>query len=523
VAEDKTRSGPGPANAPDPSTAPSQMLLDTLPHPTLLIDRDRIVLAANQFARDLGAHVGHPCWLELSPGIGPEEHAHHGASAPKDTPCPFCRIDEAFATKDTVHVGGVQGRGRVWDVYWVPLDHRRCLHYAIDATRHSTVEAELRRERDRAQQYLDIAGVIMVAVGADQTVQLINRRGCEILGYSEDEVLGRNWFDGFVPERMRETVRQAFDALIAGKLDLAEHFENPIRTRSGEERAILWRNTALRDPDGNITATLSSGLDITDRRRAEQDLRETVRELERSNEDLDQFAAIVAHDLQQPLLAIAGFAQLLQRRYHGKLDDNADRFIDRLVNRTERMAALIQDVLTYSRVGTGGSTFQPVPCSIVFQQVVDLLRDHLEPAQATVSAGPLPVVFADRSQIAQLFQNLLGNAARFRSEEPLAVRVEAAREDTHWHFCVTDNGIGIAPDNLDQIFVMFRRLHKSTEYPGTGVGLAIAKKIVERHGGRIWATSQPGEGATFHFTLPCSDELWQDDPPPQSADAPTDA
>lgn len=227
-------------------------------------------------------------------------------------------------------------------------------------------------------------------------------------------------------------------------------------------------------------------------------------ELARSNRELEEFAYIASHDLQAPLRRISGFAQLLERRYKGKLDVGADEFIGRITAGTERMQLLIQDLLTYSR--TGSRQLAPVPTDLntVVRDVVADLDAALKEAGGAVIPGPLPVLTVDPGLAARLLQNLIANAVKFRGERPPEVRVSARRTGGEWVFSVADNGIGIAPKFAEDVFKMFRRLHAATAYPGTGIGLAVARKIVERHGGRIWVESESGKGSTFKFTLGAS-------------------
>jgi PAS domain S-box-containing protein len=242
--------------------------------------------------------------------------------------------------------------------------------------------------------------------------------------------------------------------------------------------------------------------DVTDRRRAEQALDERTRELLRSNAELEQFAYVASHDLQEPLRAIVSYLQLIERRYKGHLDERADRYIGHAVAGTRRMQVLINELLTYSRVGRRGGAFAPVDGEAIFEQAIANLRTAIAQSEARVTHDPLPTVQGDPTQLLQLFQNLIGNAIKFRAEAPPRVHVAAEHNDGAWQFAVRDNGIGIAPEYHDRVFVIFQRLHGRDEYPGTGIGLAICKKIVERHGGRIWIESRPGEGTTFRFTIP---------------------
>lgn len=237
-------------------------------------------------------------------------------------------------------------------------------------------------------------------------------------------------------------------------------------------------------------------------RRSEQERMHLTDELKRSNEDLKQFAYAASHDLQEPLHTIAISVKLLEKRYKGKLDEKADEFIVYTLDSVSRMQVLIKDLLAYSQVGTNGKIFSLTNCSVALEQALYNLRSAVERSGAEVTYELLPTVMADDSQLIRLFQNLIGNAIKFRGDRPLKIHVAAEQKGNEWIFSIRDNGIGIDPGYFGKIFVIFQRLHTSEEYEGTGIGLSICKKIVERHGGRIWVESEPGKGATFFFTLP---------------------
>jgi signal transduction histidine kinase len=227
-------------------------------------------------------------------------------------------------------------------------------------------------------------------------------------------------------------------------------------------------------------------------------------ELKRSNTDLEQFAYIASHDLQEPLRMVSGFTGLLKRRYGGKLDADADEFIGFAIGGVNRMQELINDLLSYSRVGREVVSAKAVDMQIVVDQALANLQMAIEERSAMISSGQLPTVIANHGMLVRLFQNLIGNALKFCKAERPIVRIQAERRGTDWVFSVADNGIGIDPQYKDRIFLIFQRLHKQGEYPGTGIGLAVCKRIVERNGGRIWLESEPGKGTTFFFTLPAT-------------------
>jgi hypothetical protein len=239
----------------------------------------------------------------------------------------------------------------------------------------------------------------------------------------------------------------------------------------------------------------------------ERRVEERTLELRRSNEELAQFAYVASHDLQEPLRMVSSYTQLLERRYKGKLDEDADEFIANAVAGAKNMQMLIRDLLAYSQVSTRGKALEPIDCEEVLDRTLGNLQLAIEESGASVTHDPLPRVLGDSTQLGQLLQNLIGNAIKFRRDAPLREHVGAVSRDGEWLFSVGDSGIGIEPAYRERVFVIFQRLNSRERYAGTGMGLAICKKIVERHGGRIWVDSNPEQGSTFYFTIPAVTEM----------------
>lgn len=239
------------------------------------------------------------------------------------------------------------------------------------------------------------------------------------------------------------------------------------------------------------------------RRKAEEDLARKAEELARSNADLEQFAYIASHDLQEPLRMVAAYTKLIAERYRGRLDENGDKFIAYACEGALRMQTLIQDLLAFSRVGRAGAKMISVDCEAAMAEVLLTLGPAIRERGAIVTYTSLPVVRMEASQMTQVFQNLIANAIKFHSEQPPKISIRAEKSGTEWLFTVSDNGIGIPTESVETVFIVFHRLHTRSEYAGNGIGLAICKKIIERNGGRIWVEPHVGQGSTFKFTLPC--------------------
>jgi len=370
-----------------------------------------------------------------------------------------------------------------------------------DITERHRAEEALRESEERLRNLFHQAAVGIKRLDTEGHLLQVNEKLCQILGYSSDELLRLSVADithrDDLPQERAELAR-----LMAREIPQYVIEKRCIR-KDGDVIWVRVTNSLPAAGDRPDKWCISIVEEITARKQADETLRQTTAELARSNQDLEQFAYVASHDLQEPLRMVAGYLQLLSERYRGKLDEKADKFIAYAVDGAERMAGLIRDLLAYSRVNSRGEQFRKTSAEEALQIALRNLAASIEESGAAVHSGPLPVVRADKTQLSQLFQNLVGNAVKFRSPDRTAeIQVSAEQNAGCWLFTVRDNGIGFDEKYQDKMFLIFQRLQGRGKYPGTGIGLAICKRIVERHGGRIWATSRPGHGSTFHFTIP---------------------
>ncbi|WEK34196.1 MAG: ATP-binding protein [Candidatus Pseudobacter hemicellulosilyticus] len=376
------------------------------------------------------------------------------------------------------------------------------------------LEAEVEQRKKAEQKFrnlLEAAPDSMVMVNETGTIQLVNAQTELLFGYGRTEMIGRN-VDLLLPVRYDNTHPfRSYTAMLISESDPKPWgIEVFGKDRSGREFPAEIRFSPLQSEDGLlITAAIR---DVTEKKRMEQEIREAnsslekkvqqrTIELERKNEELAHFAYVASHDLQEPLRTTSGFVDLLRKQYYSQLDENANRYLDFISQSSDRMKILIHDLLDYSRIGRE-KQLETVDCNQLLQEVQADLTLGIRETNASISLDTLPAVTGYRTELKQLFQNLVSNSLKFRQPGvPPAIGISAEKENGHWKFSVRDNGIGIEPVNQDKVFIIFKRLHKRSEYEGSGIGLAHCKKIVELHGGQIWVDSIPGQGSTFSFTL----------------------
>ncbi|MBI3093724.1 MAG: PAS domain S-box protein [Rhodocyclales bacterium] len=392
-------------------------------------------------------------------------------------------------------------------------------------------------------EILEIADDAIITVNAAQSITLFNRGAERIFGYKVEEALGRP-LETLLPDRFRNHHRgliQGFAVAPDAARVMAERREIYGRRKDGSEFpaeasiaklildtglvfTVILRDVTARKAAEAALQRAHDELEIRVRERtaelrdSNRRLAQQARELARSNADLEQFAYVASHDLQEPLRMVASYTQLLVKRYRGRIDADADDFLNFIVDGALRMQRLINDLLAFSRVGTRGGELQPTSLATVMQRVLTNLKAGIDESRAAIRVDKLPIVWADATQMELLLQNLVSNAIKFRGAAPPTIHIAAQREDGAWQVAVSDQGIGIDPQYADRIFVIFQRLHTTADYPGTGIGLAICKRIVERHGGRIWVSSEPGRGSSFCFTLPDREEIPHESSHPSDQD-----
>jgi PAS domain S-box-containing protein len=361
-----------------------------------------------------------------------------------------------------------------------------------DITERKNAEEELKKSEKMYRSIGELMPFGVWTANEKGETTYISPSFCDMVGKSEEAILNYGWLDNLDPETVENTRAAWMKAVESG--DFWNHTYH-IMGKDGQYRYVLSRGAPIRDDKGRLLGWVGVNINVTEQKNIEENL-------SRSNAELQHFAYLSSHDLQEPLRMVVSYLSLLDRKYGGQLDPKAHEYIKNALEGGARMRQLIDDLLEYSRVETKGTQFTLVNMGDLLEDTLKLLKVPIDENKADIFVGPLPTIRADGTQMSQVMQNLIANAIKFHGSERPIVQITAKQSGRDWTFSVKDNGIGMNMDYAEKIFQMFQRLHTKEKYPGTGVGLAIAKKIVERHGGRIWVESEEGKGATFFFTIP---------------------
>lgn len=371
-----------------------------------------------------------------------------------------------------------------------------------DITGRKKAEDELRSALNEVSDLYNNAPCGYYSLDKDGYFVKINDTGLSWLGYSREEIIGKKKFIDLITEEGIKVFEENFP-VFKERGNIYDLEYNMVR-KDGSIFPVNLNATAITDSDGNYVMSRAIITDISERKQMEEKMKELITELKRSNQELQQFAYVASHDLQEPLRTIASFTQLLERRYKGKFDNDADEFMDYIVEASVRMKEQIDALLEYSRVATKKKEFKPVDMNLILNETIQTLNTSIKESKAEIIIDKLPNVMGDGSQLQRVFQNIISNAIKFRKEEQLKIHISAQKDEKNneYIFSIEDTGIGIEKQYMERIFTIFQRLHTREEYHGTGIGLSIVKRVIERHGGRIWVESELGKGSTFYFTLP---------------------
>lgn len=476
--------------------------------------KDKLPIFANDAAASLLGYPSAAALMESPNSVLPdwlEYLSEEGVPIPREHLPSRRAADEGVRVTKTLRLHFKQTGEECWLVIKAEPVFRETgrVHMVIsilrDITEQKRAEQSQRKSEERLNSLVaNVPGIIWEEAGnhgTNQRVVYVNSYAETMLGYPVAEWLNDEsiWKKIIHPEDREAAVFQTQTLYESGGPGIRQF---RCLARDGRVVPVETHTSLAKNAAGEITGIYGVMMDVSERKQSELALARYARQLRRSNEELQKFAYVASHDLQEPLRMVTSYLQLIENRYSDRLDDDAREFIYYAVDGAARMKSLISALLTYSRVETSEREFKPVETEQALQLALKNLQLAIEDSQATVTYQDLPCIKADEVQMTQLFQNLISNALKFRSEAPPQISISAKREKDEWVFAVKDNGIGIEQEYLDRIFVIFQRLHTKEKYPGTGIGLSVCKKVVERHGGSIWVESEPGHGANFYFTIP---------------------
>jgi PAS domain S-box-containing protein len=477
-----------------------RQLFEAAPDAVLVSDRSgRIVLMNAMASRMLGYGPGELVGMPVEALVPERKRATHAANR-----AGYYREPRSRYMGQGIELSALRKDGTEIDVEIslapMELEGAPLVVSAVrDISDRKRAERALREREELLNALLDSSPAVIYIKDAAGRYLKTNRRFQDLVHLDSGTIVGKTDRELFTPERAAVFSLHDREVFRTGA---AREFDEAAMGDDGEH-VYLSSKFPLRDASGRSYALCGILTDITDRKHMEEALESQARDLERSNAELEQFAYVASHDLQEPLRMVASYAQLLARRYGAQLDEDGKEFIEFMVDGARRMQDLINDLLAFSRVGTRGKPLVATDINAVVSDVLANLQTAINEAHAEITvAADMPTVNADATQLGQVFQNLLSNALKFHGARPPKVEISFQQRDSEVEFVVRDNGIGIEPQYAERIFLLFQRLHTKQDYPGTGIGLAICKKIIERHGGRIWVESVSGQGSAFHFTIP---------------------
>jgi len=486
-------------------------VLNMLPVYVVLLTPDYHVPFANRFFEErFGKSHGKCCY----------DYLFHRT----EEPCENCETYKVLKTNAPHYWEWTGPDNRNYDIYDFPFTDADgsplIMEMGIDITEQKRAQEAVRQANVYNRNLIEVSLDPLVTISPEGKITDVNEATVKATGVSRDRLIGTDFSDYFTePEKTRDGYQLVFSQ------GTVKDYPLTIRHKNGKLTDVLYNASVYKNESGNVLGVFAAARDVTIQKQAETELRrhkdtletlvkertselETVNtELLRSNENLEQFAYVASHDLQEPLRTMASYSELLERRYNDKLDTDANDFIGYIVDGAKRMQRLIHDLLAYSRVGRTDMPIGEINSNAILERVINSLMPATEESKAVITLDELPTLVGSENNFIQLFQNLIGNALKFHGPEPPRVHVSAEKQHGDWVFSVRDNGIGIEPQYKDRIFLIFQRLHAKNEYPGTGMGLSICKKIVEIHGGRIWVESEYGKGSTFYFTVPIKGEV----------------
>ncbi len=362
------------------------------------------------------------------------------------------------------------------------------------------IEKKLLHNEELFRKYFELGQVGMAMTSVEKGWLKVNDYLCRMMGYSREELMQMTWAEMTYPDDLEPDLYQ-FNRMLKSEIDSYSMDKRFLR-KNGEILYTFLSVSCVRKEDGSVDYVIAHLQDITDKMKIEITLRERTKDLERSNKELEQFAYVASHDLQEPLRKISSFTELFVRRFPDLVDEKGRKYISYILDGARRMQKLIQDLLLYSRVGRMNVDFQEVNLNEIIGKIKQDYSKLIAIKHVKLIVHSLPVVMVNPTGIYQVFQNLIGNAIKFNQSDRPQVIISAKREEEKWLFCVEDNGIGIEPEYQERIFIIFQRLHTREEYAGTGIGLSVCKKIIEQRGGRIWIESEIGVETKFFFTIP---------------------